>query len=267
MAVLKRADAENTSVIALDLGDLADQGRRIRQRAQAEAQEIRARAKSERKALIADAAEKGHREGFEKGRVEGFEQGREQGRTEAKAEATARLQTLDAAWARALEAMNASQQEWNQAARAGVMNLALEIARRVTGRVVEIDHRAVEGPLESALSLVGQGTRAVICVNPVDEDAVRDALPRLARRLDTAREAELEIDEAVSRGSCVIRTATRGFIDADIETQLERICDALRPPEGADQVSPIDGAEIDIEADEAADERRDERGTESGEGG
>ncbi|MEM7621703.1 MAG: FliH/SctL family protein [Planctomycetota bacterium] len=247
MAVLKRADADISakSAVVLDLRDLADQGRRLRQEAQQDAEKIRTEARAERERLIADAADEGHRSGLERGRAEGFDHGREQGRAEARAEAAAKLQSLDAAWAKALDALGASQREWREAARAGVLNLSLEIARRVTRRVVELDPRAVDGPLEAALELVAAGTRPVICVNPADEEAVRDGLPRLARRLDQARDAELLVDEDVSRGSCVVRTAGQGTIDADIETQLERIVDALRPPPGVERVEPIESVARD----------------------
>ena len=251
MAVIKRSDASDAAngAVVLNLGDLAAEGRRIRQRAQQDAHQVRLEAEAERRRLIKGAVEEGRRAGHEQGLRAGRDEGREQGRREARAEAAARLQTLDAAWAKALEAMNSAQVDWQSAARASVLNLALEIARRVTHRVVEVDRLAVEGPLTQAIALVAQGTRPVICVNPADEDAVRECLPRLARRLDAAREAELSIEERVTRGSCVVRTAGGAEIDADLETQLERIVSALKPPAGMEKPRPIDGA--DMESDEA----------------
>lgn len=254
MAVLKKSDAESAvrGAIVLDLGDLGDQGRRIRQRAQADAHKIRLEAEAERRKLIKGAAEEGRREGFEQGRAEGFAQGQEQGRAEARAEAAARMQTLDAAWARALDALGASQDAWREAARAGVVNLALDIATRITRRVVEIDPRAVEGPLEAALELVAMNTRAIVCVHPADEAAVRDALPRLARRFDAAKDAELSVDETVTRGSCRVRTAGGGVIDADLELQLERIVSALKPPAGVERVDPISSSDLDDDDGDAS---------------
>jgi flagellar assembly protein FliH len=110
-----------------------------------------------------------------------------------------------------------------------VLSLALTIARRITRRVVELDRGAVEGPLEAALELIAQGTRAVVSVHPDDEAAAREALPGLMSRLDAARDALLEADESVTRGSCVVRTPGGSVIDADLETQIDRIVSALRP--------------------------------------
>jgi len=267
VAVIKRAEADLAAknAVVLNLGDLAHQGRRIRQAAQSDAQRIRLEAEAERRRLIAGAADEGRREGYDRGLAEGREQGREQGRQEARAEAAARMQTLDAAWARALEAFSASQVEWRAAARAGVLNLALDIAVRLTRRAVEIDPQAIAGPLEAALELVADTTRPIVRVHPADEDAVREALPRLAARLDAAREAVLEIDDKVTRGSCVVRTAGGGEIDADLERQIDRVVSALRPPAGIESPRPIDGSAIEL--DRPDDDDPDAADANAGEGG
>ncbi len=243
MAVIKRADAETMTrqAIVLDLGDLARQGERMRQEAASDAQKIRLEAEAHRRKLIRGAADEGRREGFEKGLAEGRAQGLEEGRAQGLAEMTPRLQAVETAWATGLEELGAARGALLSSARTEVLRLALTIAERITRRQVEIDRGAVEGPIEAALELISSATRAVVCVHPDDEAMAREALPKLASRLDAARHAEVRAEAGVARGGCVLRTPGGAIVDADIETQIERVVGALRVGAGigAGEAGPV----------------------------
>ncbi|MCL4741884.1 MAG: hypothetical protein KJZ54_06725 [Phycisphaerales bacterium] len=212
---------------AMDLGDLARRASVMRQAAIAEAERIIAdavaKAEVESVEIRARAAEEGRAEGLERGLVEG----REQGRREAFDEAKARLGALEAAWADALSAFEARREGMLVEAKRDVLDLAVEIGRRVTKRVARSDPGVAVEQAREAIALVARPTRLRVAVHPDDLSALREAMPSLMERFAGTAHAELRPDPSLDRGSCVVETDRGGTIDASIGTQLERIAAAL----------------------------------------
>lgn len=215
--------------IVLDLGDLARQGDAVRAAARKEAEAILTRAAAERERLVAGGREEGLAQGLAEGRAKGEKLGRAAGEEKALAEHKATLATLEAAWNGALDAFEKERSALIEEAGRETVRLAAMIAERVVKRVVAMDGSVVRGQLEAALQLVTRPTRLVVTVNPADEELVRRALPVLAARLAQARDVEVRTDESVSRGGVIARHAGGGWIDAGVESQLDRIVDALLP--------------------------------------
>lgn len=222
--------------IVLDLGDLARQGERIKTAAETHAQGVVKHAATERMRILEGAASEGRREGFEQGRKEGFEAGRVEGRAAALEEHRVRLAEVEKAWIAAVELFEQQRRAIVLEAQRDVLLLALDIASRVVKRTVETDAGVASAQLESALTLVTRQTRLLVRVNPEDEPVLREAIPALLERFSKAEHIELKADQSVSKGSCIARTAAGGVIDATIETQFQRLADAVvpnraRPPE------------------------------------
>ncbi len=231
MALIRRADAQTATrdALVLDLGDLARQGDSIIQQARRRAAEIVEEAAKERLKILAGGREAGHAEGLAAGTKEGLSRGAEEGRAAALLEARPRIEALCAAWRAGLDSFIAERESLMAEAREHVLDLAIEIASRVTRRVIAADPSLVAAQLEAVLSLVARPTRVRIAVHPEDESIARQVLPELVGRLGNIRHAEIVADPAVERGSCTLRTDGGASIDAGIGTQLDRIVEAILP--------------------------------------
>lgn len=253
MALIKHANAKELTrdAIVLDLGDLQRQGEVLIQSARNRAAEIIRQAEAERDRLLSGAAEKGHAEGFARGIEEGRARGQEEGRAAAAEAAAAQLQAIRDGWDAALAAFVADRERMLAQAREDVLRLALRIAEKVTKRKIATDSSVAVAQVESVLSLVSRSTDLLILINPDDRAAVEQALPALLTSLAAggARGVELVDDHTLPRGSCIARmrgadpgSGGGGEIDASIDTQLDRIAEALLPARDA-STSPDAAAE------------------------
>ena len=230
MALIKHAqsDALVRDAIVLDLAQLGRQAEELIAHAKSRAGAVVEDAQRERRRLLSDAREVGRAEGFAEGMVKGLEEGRAKGVEEAREAHGATLTELARAWTDALDRFERERDDMLLKARTDVLALALAMGRRVTGRIVETDPGVVAEQIERILRLVANPTRLTLRVHPEDLQRANEELPALCARFTQATQAQLVPDETVSRGSCVARS-DRGEIDASIETQLERIIDALLP--------------------------------------
>lgn len=196
--------------------------------------------------------EQARKDGVEAGRREGLVAGKASGHAQALAESKAKLDALQQAWTKALAEFEGARAAMLEDAREDVLQLAVLLAQRVVKRSLEVDAGLVKDQVASTLAMVARPTSLTVAVHPEDEPLAREALATLAISMDSAKHAQLSVDAALARGSCVVRTAGGGVLDASIDTQLRRIADALLPerlarrveaagePEGGDsgEVSP-----------------------------
>lgn len=230
MPVIKHAERDRLTrdAIVLDLGDLRRAAEAMESQARSRAEAIVADARAERARLIDGATEKGHAEGraegFEKGRAEGCAQGREEALRAATEQASESL----AGWTRALDAFEKKREDLLLEARGQVLALAISIAERVIKRKIVVDPTIVADQLASALSMVVAPSRLAVRAHESDLETARLIMPTLVRRFAESPSVVIEADAAVSRGSVVIRSED-GEVDATVETQLNRIVEALLP--------------------------------------
>ena len=144
---------------------------------------------------------------------------------------------LAVAWADALEGFETVRVALLREARLDVLRLALAIAERVAKRAVEADEASASVQLEAALELVSRASSLRIACSPEDASLLREMTPALAARFASMRHAEIIEDPSLSRGSVVVRT-DKGEVDATIETQIARVCDALMPDRAATALPP-----------------------------
>jgi flagellar assembly protein FliH len=125
--------------------------------------------------------------------------------------------------ARALAAAAAQLQEVRASAAADAepvaVELALRIAAKVLGGVLEAEPELVLEIVRGALRRLTEPLPATLLVNPDDVDLVRDSLTAL--NSEHGGELKVRGERRVERGGCVVRTAA-GEIDAQISVQLER---------------------------------------------
>ncbi|MCK6475405.1 MAG: hypothetical protein L6Q35_01075 [Phycisphaerales bacterium] len=232
MALIRRADAQEVTrdALVLDLGDLARQGEAILRQARTRAAALIQDAQNERDRLIAGAREAGHDQGLAAGREAGLAKGLEAGRAQAVKENQQKIDALAKAWEAALSTFDQEREAIVMQARIDVLRLAVEIASRLTRRVIAADPGAVAQALAAALSLVMRPTRVRVSVNPADAAVAADLMPQLLQKFAHVRHAEINPDESIERGGCVVKAATGAVVDADISTQIDRVVAALLPP-------------------------------------
>lgn len=242
MALIKNANSASVSrdAIVLDLADLQKYASQLVVQARAKADQILAEANAERARIVAGAAEEGRAEGHAAGLEEGRREGHEAAMTSVTIESRAGFEAVQAGWTAGLEAFSGAREAMLLSAEREVLALGVEIARRVTKRVITIDPGVVVEQIRAVLAVVVRPTELVVRINPEDQAVALAAMPELLARFPSVRHVELAEDRTLARGSCV--AAMRGdaggleggSIDASIGTQLDRIIEALCPDRSKD---------------------------------
>lgn len=107
-----------------------------------------------------------------------------------------------------------------------VVDLAVALARRVTGIQVEIDHKVLLRVIRSALEHLSEHSNLEIKVHPEDLQVARRFASRWVEKV--AREAIIKVtpSDHVTRGGCMIEGLEEN-VDARLEGQLESLHQAL----------------------------------------
>lgn len=236
MALIPHAQLDQVvrNAVALDLNDLSRQAEHAEREARARVEQILAEGEQQRQCLLSGAQESGRAEGHAQGHAEGLEQGRAEGKAAVLAELAPQLQAMEAAWVEALQGFEQNREAMLGKARHDVLQLALEIARRVTHRSIECDPDAVLGQIGAVLDQLTRPTTLRLAVHPADAPLVRETLPTLLSKFENAQHAEVHEDDTLRRGSVVARTASGGVLDASVAAQLDRIVEELLPDESQD---------------------------------
>ena len=108
-----------------------------------------------------------------------------------------------------------------------IIDVAMEIARKVVKEEVALNPAVVERVVKDALRRVSDRSSLRILVNPDDLQHVRDNREEILHAIDGVQGLVIDGDRRVGPGGCVIETAG-GSIDAKIETQLDQAEAALR---------------------------------------
>jgi len=230
MALIKGRQTAETAqeAIVLDLGDLSLQAKRLRERAQAEADQILAAARDEAARLKAEAHEIGRAEGLERGLTEGRETGHAEGLERGLAERGEALQTLQARWTETIEYWESERRAMVLEARRDLLSLAVRMAEKIVHRLPEVDPTVVHEQVAAAIDHVSEPCHVTIRIHPEDRSLVERALPALVERLGGTERVTLREDADVERGGCDLRHRS-GRVDATLETQLRRLVEALLP--------------------------------------
>jgi len=183
-------------VIPKPVLDAAAEAGRVLDAARAEADGIRAGARSAREAA----------------RIEGFEEGRNAARAEA---------------VEILVAARADAEQVRADARDMAVALAVRMAEKIVGRVVELAPAILADIAAQALA-ASRARDGVITVrvHPADLAAVAVARPGLTDRLAGRAELRLISDETVGRFGCVVESRA-GRLDGRLMTQLAALERAL----------------------------------------
>jgi type III secretion system HrpE/YscL family protein len=143
------------------------------------------------------------------------EEARREGREAAWSEANALLLAARSERARMLDGMQRD-----------VVRLALDVARKVIGREVESSPQLLLETCSQSLKRLVAARSLVIKVNPTEVELVQRHLGILSPHLSLGAEVEVEADEAIAIGGCLVESEL-GLVDTRLETQLAAIERAL----------------------------------------
>ncbi len=211
-------------VVPFSMKDIELTAKQMLLRAQQQADQILAEAEGQGEVMRQQMQVQGRDEGYE----QGLEEGREAGRQQAMQEYQQQLAEVHAAMGQALVQFEQSRQDLQRDVLREVVGLAAAVARRVTCRQSLIEPQVLQENLVQALRLVVHRADVRIVVNPAQRETIEQLLPQMALAWPQLQHATIAEDPAVHPGGCRLSTDA-GDIDADINTQLDRIIAELLP--------------------------------------
>ncbi len=109
---------------------------------------------------------------------------------------------------------------------AGVLKFSIAIAEKILKREVEVDEEFILPQIREAVKRITGVEAITLRINPADEELVRNNRGTIHSTSDNIREFNIETDEKIDRGSCVIESAA-GNIDARVSAQLNKLEDII----------------------------------------
>ncbi|MFT9847859.1 FliH/SctL family protein [Aneurinibacillus sp. REN35] len=205
--------------------------------AEREAEEIVAEARRQAEQILAEAEQEinawwaQRRQEDEEVRTmiqqEGYEQGIEQGREEGRRLVYEEYSTALKQSAAILDEAPVIKRRMIEEAEPFVLDLTIEIARKVIGEHLSVDKENVIALIRKALSRTQEYRAITVAVSPDVYPYVQENRAKLLEVLDSQIEMTIIPDESIVDGGSVIRT-TMGSVDARVDTQLEEIKKALQ---------------------------------------
>ncbi|MEW6082095.1 MAG: FliH/SctL family protein [Bacillota bacterium] len=168
-------------------------------------------------------------EALHQGYQEGFQTGYRDGIAEAEAKIAEAQGMLEDAQAKAKSIVARAQAEaaaFLQEVRPEVLDLAVEIARRIMRREVSQCPEALLSMAEAAMEKVKAEEAVVVRVNPRDVVVVSEGKARLLEGVTGIKSLHILEDDTVEPGGCIVE-GNRGRVDATLESQLAMVREAL----------------------------------------
>ena len=243
-----------TTVSPFSMRDIEEQASSLVRRARAAAEQVLAAAQRDAAHLRRRAADEGRADGYRAGLAQGLAEGRTEGlqratdeghaagREAGLAEVGPQLAATHAALAAAAQQLDAGRNDFEQAATAEVVRLALAVARKVTKRQAAVDPGVLAANLADAVRLAVRAADIRILVHPDQRRTIEQALPGLRMEWPSLTHVEVTDDASIAPGGCRVLTRSGGEVDARIDTQLDRIVAELLPTQGDERGTQDQGS-------------------------
>jgi flagellar assembly protein FliH len=228
---LIKANNAPSGLKPFSMADVEAAARSILLRARRQAEELIATAQREADELKEAGRAEGLREGLQKGNADGMKQGSEAGRREAFDKHHKEFAAAVAALKAAAIEIEARRFDLEADGLREVVQLAAAIARKVTKRQGMIDEQVLADNLTEAMKLAVGAADVRVAIHPSQRATLTQVLPQLRTDWPALKHIELVDDAGISPGGC--RVFTRGgVVDADLDTQLNRVINDLLPEPG-----------------------------------
>ncbi|MDF2840252.1 MAG: hypothetical protein K0Q99_1024 [Clostridia bacterium] len=179
---------------------------RIIEEANAEAQKILEEAQQECERIQSDSAERGYNEGHHAGFAEGVNQ------AEAIIQQAAELKRL----------LEERSNQMYKDAEAELMEMVLDIARKVIGDELTQNHDVILSLIKQAIAKCAFKEKLVIRVSDQDFDYVNENKDKIIMLTEGINDLEICCDKALAHGSCIVETSS-GEINSGINVQFKEI--------------------------------------------
>lgn len=153
-------------------------------------------------------------------REEACEQGRSKGFEEAVKKGEEDLQTASETLKSLVARMETREAELIQLLTPMLVNLSIEVARKIIHREVADDSSIVTSQAEKAISKILEREKLLIRVHPSDEGVMKNHKAELKDMFDGIDKIEIIGDSSVERGGCIVETSLVR-VDAQPKSQLE----------------------------------------------
>lgn len=147
-----------------------------------------------------------------------FETGRKEGEAAVRQQLEGEVRRATEQLAQAAAQVSASRTDVIRRAETDILQLSIEIARRILHRELSIDPAALSALIRAALDKLASQQVSRVRVHPDQEQVVRASLAQIGRDSDI----EVVSDATQPRGGALFETDS-GSLDASVETQLREI--------------------------------------------
>jgi len=227
MGLIKSLQAPTTTA-AFSMRDVEAHAIAVMDRAKKQAETLIRNAERDGEQLRSQRFEIGFSEGKLAGFDEGIEDGRKQGYDAAMAAQSAKLESLVEALTGAATQLDASRRKLESETVYDVVRLAIAIGRRVTKRLGDVEPEVARANVAEALKMVINASAVKVALNPSQLSLLEQDLPALRAMFPTIQSLELVGDASLAPGGCRL-IAGSGIVDADLDTQLDRVVADLLP--------------------------------------
>jgi flagellar assembly protein FliH len=154
----------------------------------------------------------------EQARQQGFQAGLRQAEADSVQRQQSFVDEVSARLADALSELAALRPQLRRHAGEQVVELAMQVARKILRRTIDIDPDAVTGLVLAAVARIDAREVLEIRVAPTHHDSLKAALDRLG----LPSQVQVSGDRSLEIGAVVVETS-RGRLDASVSTQLAEI--------------------------------------------
>jgi flagellar assembly protein FliH len=178
--------------------------------------------------------EKGYKEGFNKGYLEGYKKGHKEGFEKGKEEAEEKYKNLsiklETEFQEKIKIVETFLKNTEKEAQEliinmdkEILNLALDIANKLTLKEIKTDPEIPLRIIKEALNYIAEGTKLNIKVNPEEYKFLEE---NLSKYIPPSQKIKLIPDESIPKGGVFIETSL-GVIDATFEKRWKKLLDRL----------------------------------------
>lgn len=217
-----RKTTSRAEPLLVDLSELGDSTRRVRQQAEAQAKAVCDRAAKEAQSLRDEAKTSG----FEKGYAEGLREGRAEGTRQAEAARAEELQDLVDQLQHAVGDVIAQTESCESVFARVVPEVVQDLVRKILPTAVLTRPELVRDHAVALAQQVPAPRSLRIYVSPDAHQRMHLDLPSLLQALGPRERVELLADEALQPGDVRLEHGT-GVIDGRISEAIDRLAEEL----------------------------------------
>ncbi|GIV07859.1 MAG: hypothetical protein KatS3mg017_1061 [Fimbriimonadales bacterium] len=191
---------------------------------------LRAEAEAIRLQAIQDAErirEQALREGYQRGYEQGYADGEQDAQQQVDEALQRTVADLRAQVEQVIQSVQAQYHEYLQHAETQMLELVLEIARKIVREELKLQPEHALAIVRDVLRRVHGFVQIRIRVNPLDLELIRQNRAALLHIVDGVEGIEIVEDRRVDPGGCIIETE-HGIYDARIKTQLGELERVMR---------------------------------------